>query len=655
MLYPSEREWAEWGIVDECHKFFVLHWDELFDAETSDSWQVRTCNILSLLEEMIDAARIAESFDAYRGVLRSILDEAFPVMSRDAIIKAYYPFVPAYLEVWRKKEIGKSDPAEVQRLATVILGNLKDYWENGVELVLELLIIADKGKKKELYDATLNLGIATAARGRSTSYLRDAVRTRVLIQSDRRFIDRVRDMFRDFAQGERNYECLFWTDGVKRHLADSLPSDIQLHFGRPDDLPAEPADPFFKQATRQAISLRVKVEATDPEAAWRRADQRLGEVFAGLNLYSIDDRYQVKPLNVLIKDEVGAVTIVGHRRLGTQYLGSYDSRQFKAEMLFRVLGRTKEQDAAQISSAIQYHRLALQATSDEARLLNLWIALEALCQGEDGSIIERVHTLIAPCVSLENIQKNLTSLALYVRFLWDVSDRAEFLKYFPTSTEDRLEPSDLVNLLLLPDKDESLKQFCELCARHPLILHRLFRSKTMVLNAPTSIAKNLEDSVQNVEWQLKRIYRVRNAIVHTGSSNKLLPQLTQHLHCYMVKAIKSVLTELDRNPTWSIRDALEHRRILFEHVVRFFKKTPGHQISTKAILQPQVCMQPQREPFAWLVIEQPAVGPVNADGKDANASKEPAPPEDNTRGQKDTHFDASPPADASPTDRDGDL
>ena len=83
-----------------------------------------------------------------------------------------------------------------------------------------------------------------------------------------------------------------------------------------------------------------------------------------------------------------------------------------------------------------------------------------------------------------------------------------------------------------------------------------------------------------------------------GQRDLLLPQLVQHLHCYLIKAIKSILTELDRNPTWGIRDALEHRRLLFEHVVAFFKNGNGHEISMEAILDPHACMKPQRGPFA---------------------------------------------------------
>ena len=81
MLFPTPAEWAEWGIQDECHQFFCLHWTELFDPHTPDTWQVRSCNVKTILRELIDASQIAHGFDAYRGVMRSILDEAFAVFT----------------------------------------------------------------------------------------------------------------------------------------------------------------------------------------------------------------------------------------------------------------------------------------------------------------------------------------------------------------------------------------------------------------------------------------------------------------------------------------------------------------------------------------------------------------------------------------------
>lgn len=121
MLYPKAAEWKAWGIDDECHQFFCLHWTELSDPETPDTWQVRSCNVKTILRELIDASRMADGFDAYRGVLRSILDEAFEIVKRDAILERYYPFVSDYLEPWRNKDIGENAVPQIERLAVVIL------------------------------------------------------------------------------------------------------------------------------------------------------------------------------------------------------------------------------------------------------------------------------------------------------------------------------------------------------------------------------------------------------------------------------------------------------------------------------------------------------------------------------------------------------
>jgi len=616
MLYPTPAQWAAWGIADECHKFFCLHWAELFDPQTPDTWQVRSCNIKTILRELIDASRIADGFDAYRGVMRSILDEAFVMLKRDIILESRYPFVSAYLEPWAKKEIGKDAVPEIERLAIVLLGNLDNYWTDGVQLLKNSLQAADPGKKKELYDLTMNVAVETVSRGRSANHIRQTFISTVMTNSPDPFLDRINTVFGHYATQGTKYKCLFLTLGVKQKDEEALPSDIELGVGKPAG-PAHPTDTFY--GTGPNIWLSVDVVADDPEEARNNAEKRLGELYAGLNLFSIDDRYSIKGSKALVIDGAGTKTIIEHRRLGSHYLGDYDSKLFKVDLLFSVQQRLQSSspaDAAQLAAALEYHRLALLATSDEARLVNLWIALEALCQGGEGSIIERVWSRISPCVSVENVRKNLISLSIYVKEFWDHTGAAPFLALFPNSTATRLEPSDLAAVLLLPNGAPNLVTLCNLCAPHPLILHRLFRMKTMILNEAKSVASNLELTCRNVEWQIKRIYRVRNAIVHTGSATAVLPQLTQHLHCYLIKAIHTVLIDLDRQHRWTIRDSLEHRLKLFEYVVKYFRDKPDHEIGAAAITEPEKCMGPQTAPFAW-----PTPAPAAA-----AASAAPAPP-----------------------------
>ena len=170
----------------------------------------------------------------------------------------------------------------------MLLGNLDGYWDSGVQLLNDMLQQADKGKKKDLYDLTMNVGVETVARGRSPNHIRQAFLATVLTDSAAPFLERVTNVFAQYATQGANYKCLFLPEGVRKKDAESFPTDIKLGFGKPEG-PADPTDSFFKGGPN--IWLSVDVEADDPEDAKNKAEKRLGELYAGLNLFSIDDRF----------------------------------------------------------------------------------------------------------------------------------------------------------------------------------------------------------------------------------------------------------------------------------------------------------------------------------------------------------------------------
>ena len=613
MLYPTEAEWENWGIRDDVHRFFALHWTELFDHETADSWQVRTCNIRTILEELVDAARTAATIDAYRNVIRALFDEAFSKIRDDVAVKRLYPFVGQYLNYWRNRDIAPTDIAEVERVALVVLGNLDDYWRGVKAIVLEMLEAANGRRKRELYDAAINLAVNAAARGHSPEYLREAFITRVLAQSQQTFVERVRDMLEAISTGASDYECVFSTDGLRHNFHGRiLPTDLTFRVG-PPSAPDDAAElQFYQRANQRSVYVVVRTAGVDPEAARHAAEQRLSEVFASLNLYGVEDQYGVNHPDVLVIGADDGKRVVSQSRTGVSYLSNTRMRRERAERLFRVQERLGRDDSAQLMSALQYHRLALTSTSDEARFMNLWVALEAMCQGGEGSIIGRVCKRVPPVVALSNARKTLTSLAKYVRFLWNDGDKDRFLALFPGSREDQLRPEDLLRVLLLPDGDPELGELTRLVLRHPLICHRLFRAHSHLLDGPEAVAGGLDRSRQNVEWQIQRIYRVRNEIVHRGRSRPpQLRPLTQHLHSYLIKTVQSVVFELDRQPRWTIRDALEHQERLFNHLRTFLRSTPRDQISQETLLNPMKCLVHQGPPFAWAAAGPPeAVAPA---------------------------------------------
>lgn len=599
MLYPTAAEWTSWGISDECHQFFSLHWTELFDSDTPDTWQVRTCGVKTVLAEIETHARTPATHPA---TFRHLLDELAGMVSRDIVLAECFPFVTAYLATISEGDIPQEQVEKLRAFAAVVRGNLADYWAEGVKSLVAELRSPRTNEKKRLYDLTMNVAVETAARGHSRDYLHQLFRRTVMAVSEKPFPERVRDMFDALAAGQSDYRCTFKVEGVRHDMQDRFPADIKLTIGKRTGVLSGKVASFFERAASEEVFLELSTQAVDPEAAHERAVQRLGRVFAGLNLYAIDKRFNVKRAATLVESlQDGSAVLISIRQgLATHYLGSYETLLDRTELLFDVVGTGDSPDAARVEAAIQYHRLALQAGTDEARLVNLWIGLEALFEREDGSIIGRVCDAVAPCVSVDNLRKTLIANAVYVRFLWQKTNTTdEFLKLFLNSTDRELDLDDLCRVLLVPPGSPEIMELDRLCSGHPLIRHRLFRTQKMILREAKEVAANLEFTCRNVGWQLRRIYRERNAIVHTGRGGNSLAHLTQHLHSYFMKTVSAVLVELKRCPQWSLREVMDHRRRLFDHVVYFFRTTPGHKIARRSLIGAENCLTVQTEPFAW--------------------------------------------------------
>ena len=63
------------------------------------------------------------------------------------------------------------------------------------------------------------------------------------------------------------------------------------------------------------------------------------------------------------------------------------------------------------------------------------------------------------------------------------------------------------------------------------------------LKTPTAVVKILESHTARVEWQIRRIYRARNSIVHTGRTPTYTPILIENIHDYL-DVVMSTLVSL---------------------------------------------------------------------------------------------------------------
>jgi hypothetical protein len=255
------------------------------------------------------------------------------------------------------------------------------------------------------------------------------------------------------------------------------------------------------------------------------------------------------------------------------------------------------------ASCLDFHRLAATAASDETRLLHLWIAMESLFRLHAGRKIDAICDCVPALMALNSFEKQVVALCEYILASVGSVRSDALLQLFPTGLDSENMKDQLLRMLL--DKDEaSLRLMTSIVGNNPLLYYRLSKMREY-FGSSKKAADNLGAHRRNVDWQLRRIYRSRNAITHTGSKLTGTRMLVQHLHTYLVAAISAVRTEIGiAGGRWSVRQALCARSqslTLLEAMLR-----DSQPVNQGALLNPRQLLVTQAEPYAWPVATEEA-------------------------------------------------
>ena len=259
--------------------------------------------------------------------------------------------------------------------------------------------------------------------------------------------------------------------------------------------------------------------------------------------------------------------------------------------------RLSLEDAAQLSASLQYHKLALLSPTDEAKLVNLWIAVESLVQQGGKNIIDRITEYIPSSVAIGYVYLMMKAIPIDIRNVWKKLDTKTLRLKLSKSSKYILHPFDLLKILLDKKDGELITEFLTFIKDNPLLLYRIGCLWKDPFSKPKDLVKRLERHKKNIEWQLRRIYRARNYVMHKGICPLQTRQLIQHLHSYYIVTIHNLIHDLKMNSEWSISDALVHRFHLYEY---FCKKLNNNEKATaEALFNPYLILFEKMETSAW--------------------------------------------------------
>jgi hypothetical protein len=183
----------------------------------------------------------------------------------------------------------------------------------------------------------------------------------------------------------------------------------------------------------------------------------------------------------------------------------------------------------------ELHSLALASESIENQMINLWIALESLIPSKDNddiAQIEHISNSVMPFLNLEYIRKILTRFSKDLLY-WNGGVIKKIYKKINTQGV----VSKTAHLLALPEY-EALRTDLEKSFGDNHLLRDRYEHLVGLLSSPMKISNTLDMHATRVAWQLRRIYRARNMIVHDGSTPSYTEVLIENTHDYLDTVMK---------------------------------------------------------------------------------------------------------------------
>ncbi len=529
MLYRSTEHWEK-SEDRSLLVFFAQRMDELAFEYTLDSHRPPTTTPPTLVSECIDALKYClKNEKALPGALH-LLDELETRLHSNIVAQGLLS-----IGVDRFFKLDRTSPTEMLKVLLVLAGQLKPY-PYAVEcfrLTQEILQTPGANRKKDIDFLCREMIASLVNLGLSTRWIHRTVLKFF-------FEDPVPEKFdlRTFWKEIFPHEHLFYVMtpiDSKAHLLDDMylkafgtkivsVDELEEHKADLEDLCGKD----FKH-----VAITDKVKAKDPFAAVEIANQKIARLHHvyGLfnhkhNLISGDRSFVVQRCCAA---NSGAFANVSNRMQFVRDKLPNPAARAMESMMKRVR-LPSGPDRKKFFNAVSFHGMSNQSSSIENQLVNIWTALETITpEGHSGSTISNVTKGVLPFVGI-NYMSRLTRCLLGDLLRWNRGRTFKSVKAAACNEGDNL-LLQFFCLLTLKENETILADLFDSLGDFHLLRYRAF-SLHSTLKSRTKTLKAVEDHERRVIWQLHRIYRTRNLIVHRGQLPSFTKTLVVNAHDY---------------------------------------------------------------------------------------------------------------------------
>lgn len=338
-----------------------------------------------------------------------------------------------------------------------------------------------------------------------------------------------------------SFEIYFICSKLIKSIPDSNDAfNLKILKTLPDDLKEISEENDF---TAQIDEVYLEIEGIrcgDPHTARELAERRLGGLKDLFTLFNHKNQIDWQEKTLIKQCCVDGPVLV--RSPNNSMVKGFDMKPRQASKELNHLIKNfsfKDVNLEKFKRVVDFHGIGVTNDVPENQLLNVWIALETLVPTHSGgSRVCKMIDMILPFL-LVNYMSRLVERFSSDLLRWDRHKTRKIFKNIPNTKGMKIYEKAL-HLLSIKSNGKILDELYTALDDFHLLRFRAYQLSSM-FNDPNKIQNTLEQHKTKVTWQIHRIYRTRNLIVHSGRTPKYIHSLIENGHDYLDQVLFEII------------------------------------------------------------------------------------------------------------------
>ena len=513
--------------------FFAQRVEEMLFNYSSDLYKMPLLNTHGLINEYLYIANKLKSGEIKEYQCEKVFEELIETFKSDIVLKENWGVENIKTIITSFGSCSKDNiPFTINYLNAIFDKNYYFWCKKSIIKYLE------KPKEKEKMETIIRCLLPELVYfGYEPEFIYTTLKN-TIFQKRISNIDSVEEFFSTFNMKMHKYNIYFSISNVALKFKEILEKRLRFNFDDDGNFK------FFKIDSDKIIVRLDSINAMCPNGAVKKAYEIVDLFFAFYKYVGNKKRFSIQNSAMVIRNgdkPDKPIFIQPHKN----YYNIVDSIDFSeigkaSESLITGLLTNAASEYSLLQKSIEMHNTALSIPDLKSGFLNLWSSIEVLCanNGSDSKI-HNVLKIVVPVLKKDYLNNILEDI---IKSIIENMDINEFNSILNKVTESGCVKKKMFYILWLEKYEDLRNGLVSKLYLYPVIRYRISQiSKLKSTKQLNEFVKNYE---RRITWHLYRMYRTRNAIIHSGEIPHNIKQLGEHLHLYVDSTVNEFIVKL---------------------------------------------------------------------------------------------------------------